>query len=174
LLAASLDPERIGPVASLAGSGVAWGAWGQGTDVLETAWRFAGEPVPQMAEDVDHPDACLDDAAMVAAAEIPVERATGPVLLMSGEDDAMWPSARLSRIAEARAARKGAADRVTHVAYTDAGHQSCVPPGFPLPTQVVHPIDGATYPFGGTRAGNQGARLDAWRRLLGHVGVSVR
>jgi pimeloyl-ACP methyl ester carboxylesterase len=174
LLAASLDPERIGPVVSLAGSGVAWGAWGQGTDVLETAWRFAGEPVPQMAEDEDDPDACLNDAAMVAAAEIPVERATGPVLLLSGEDDGMWPSARLSRIAEARAKREGAADRVTQVAYPDAGHQACLPPGFPVPSQMVHPVDGSTYPFGGTRAGNQAARLDAWRRLLGHLGVSVR
>ena len=59
------------------GSGVPWGAWGPGTDVLETAWRFGGEPVPQMAEDEDDPDACIDDADMVAAAEIPVERADG-------------------------------------------------------------------------------------------------
>jgi dienelactone hydrolase len=116
LLAASLTPEYVGPVASVVGSGVPWGAWGEGTDVLDPAWRLGGEPVAQMAKDEDDPRACLDDADMVAAAEIPVERATGPVLLLSGEDDQMWPSTRLSRIAEARAEREGAADRVTHVA----------------------------------------------------------
>jgi pimeloyl-ACP methyl ester carboxylesterase len=163
LLAASLMPERIGPVAALVGSGVAWGAWGEGTDVLDTAWRYDGEPVPQMAEDEDDPDACLEDADMVAAAEIPLERATGPVLLLSGEDDAMWPSARLSRIAEARAAREGAGKRVVHVAYPDAGHFCTTPPGFPIVSDQV-------LRNGGSRSGNQDARLDAWRRLLDHVG----
>ena len=164
LLAASLMPERIGPVASLVGSGVPWGAWGEGTDVLETAWRFDGEPVVQMAEDLDHPNACIDDAEMVAAAEIAVERATGPVLLLSGEADAMWPATRLSRIAEARAQREGAAARVTHVAYPDAGHFCTTPPGFPLMSEDV-------VRNGGSRPGNRAARLDSWRRLLDHVGA---
>jgi pimeloyl-ACP methyl ester carboxylesterase len=163
LLAASLVPDRFGPLVSLVGSGVAWGAWGEGTDVKETAWRFDGEPVPQMDEDEEDPDACLDDAAMVAAAEIPVERAAGPVLLLSGEDDTMWPSTRLSRIAEARAAREGAG-HVEHVAYPDAGHFCTTPPGFPV-------LSDAVVRNGGSRHGNQAARLDSWRRLLDHVGA---
>lgn len=165
LLAASLTPDAVGPVAAFVGSGVPWGAWGPGTDVLETAWRFAGEPVAQMVEDEADPDACIDDAGMVAAAEIPVERANGPVLLLSGEDDAMWPGARLSRIAEARAAREGAADRVTHVAYPRAGHFCTMPPGFPLTSEDV-------VRNGGSRAGNQAARLDSWRRLRDLVGAT--
>ena len=108
---------------------------------------------------------------MVAAAEIPVERATGPVLLLSGEDDAMWPSARLSRIAEARAAREGAADRVTHVAYPDAGHFCTTPPGLPDRVGGRDP-DATCRQIGGSRAGNQAARLDAWRRLLELVGAT--
>ena len=165
LLAASLMPDRIGPVVSSVGSGVPWGAWGEGTDVLETAWRFDGEPVPQLAEDENDPEACLDDAEMVAAAEIPLEQATGPVLLLSGEEDAIWPSARLTRIAEARADREGAGDRVIHVAYPDAGHFCTTPPGFPLPSEDV-------VRNGGTRRGNQLARLDSWRRLREHVGAT--
>ncbi|MEO6512927.1 MAG: acyl-CoA thioesterase/bile acid-CoA:amino acid N-acyltransferase family protein [Nocardioides sp.] len=164
LLAASLMPEKIGAVVAQVGSGVAWGAWGEGTDVLDTAWRFDGEPVPQVAEDEDDPEACLDDPEMVAAAEIPIERATGPVLLLSGEDDTMWSSTRLSRIAEARAERKDAADRVEHVAYPDAGHFCTLPPGFPIMSDAV-------LRTGGSRHGNQGARLDSWRRLLDHVGA---
>ena len=72
LLAAALTPDHVGPVVVSVGSGVAWGAWGPGTDVLETAWRFGGEPVPQMAEDEDDPHACIDDEDMVAKAEIAV------------------------------------------------------------------------------------------------------
>jgi dienelactone hydrolase len=165
LLAAALDPERIGPVVSQVGSGVAWGAWGEGTDVRDVAWRFAGEPVPQMEEDVDDPVACLDDPGMVAAAEIPLEKAAGPVLLLSAEADTMWPSARLSRIAEGRAAREGVADHVEHVAYPDAGHFCTTPPGFPILSETA-------IRNGGSRAGNDGARLDAWRRLLDHVGAA--
>ena len=170
LLAASLTPDRVGPVVSVVGSGVPWGAWGDGTDVLETAWRFEGRPVPQMAEDEDDPDACLDDVEMVAAAEIPVERAAGPVLLLSGEDDQLWPSARLSRIAEDRARREGAAEDVEHVGYPDAGHVIGVPPG--IPTRTGLEDAGVTYPFGGSRTGNQAARLDAWRRILDFVGAT--
>jgi pimeloyl-ACP methyl ester carboxylesterase len=167
LLAASLTSERVGPVASVVGSGVPWGAWGEGTDVLETAWRFAGEPVVQMAEDEDDPYACIDDEAMVAAAEIPVERAVGPVLLLSGEDDQLWPSTRLSQIAADRADREGAGDRVLHVAYPDAGHAIGLPPGFP--SRAAFDEGGYTVRFGGSLTGNHAARLDAWHRLLEHV-----
>jgi dienelactone hydrolase len=127
-----------------------------------------------MDEGEDGSDDSLDDAAMVAVAEIPVERATGPVLLLSGEDDQMWPSARLSRIAEARAERLGAGDRVTHVAYPDGGHQVGLPPGYPLPSQLRHPVNDVVYPFGGTRVGNQAARRDAWRRILELVEAPLR
>ena len=165
LLAAALTPDHVGPVLVSVGSGVAWGAWGPGTDVLETAWRFGGEPVPQMAEDEDDPNACLDDEDMVASAEIAVERAAGPVLMLSGEDDAMWPSARLTRIAEARAEREGAGDRVTHVAYPGAGHFCTTPPGYPLVSEDA-------IRSGGSRSRNQAARLDAWRRILDFVGAA--
>ena len=87
LLAASLFPERVGPAASLAGSGVAWGAVGPGTDPREPAWSHAGEPVAHLARTDDDWDTLLSDPAAVAAAEVPVERATGPLLLLSGADD---------------------------------------------------------------------------------------
>ena len=117
------------------------------------------------------PLAALDDPELVAAAEIAIEKVSGRVLLLSGEDDQMWPSARLSEYAAERARRLDVADRVVHVAYPDAGHLACVPPGFPTVTEVVHPVDGSFNLFGGTRRGNQDARLDAWRRLLEITGA---
>jgi pimeloyl-ACP methyl ester carboxylesterase len=165
LLAASLMPERVGSVVSIVGSGVAWGAVGTDDD-NDTAWRFAGEPVPQVWEDPDDPDAALLDPARVAAAEILVERIDGRVLLLSGEADALWPSASLSELAVRRAERLGVADRVVHVAYPDAGHACCQTPGYAIQDGIVrHPLDGFEFRLGGTRAGNQAARLDSWRRV---------
>jgi dienelactone hydrolase len=174
LLAATLVPDAVGPVVSLVGSGVPWGAFGPGADDNDPAWLFEGRPVPKAFEVPDDPglESSLADSQGVAAAEIPIERATGPVLLLSGEDDAMWPSTRLSRIAEERAVRLGAADRVTHVAYPDAGHFCTTPPGFAVPAEVSHPVIDVRVAIGGSRAGNQAARLDAWRRIREHVGAA--
>ena len=66
----------------------------------------------------------------------------------------------------------GAGDRVTHLAYADAGHLVGTPPGFALPVGTVHPVDGEALQFGGTRAGNHASAVDAWRRLLDFVGAT--
>jgi dienelactone hydrolase len=170
MLAAALMPDRVGSVVSLVGSGLVWGAFGVGVDDNDTAWRFRGEPVPQMWEDPDDPDRMFEDAAMVEAAEIPVERVDGRVLLLSAADDQLWPSARLSAYAERRAARVGATDRVEHVAYPEAGHGCSAPPGYAVPLAFVHPVDSSFLTLGGTRAGNNAARVDGWRRVLGLLG----
>lgn len=166
LLAGAHLPEQVGHVISDVGSGVPWGALGPGTDVNETAWTFRGQAVPQMYEDEDDPDRCLDDAALVARTEIPVERCSGQVLLLSGDDDQVWSSTRLSEIARQRAVRLGAGDRVEHVVQRHAGHASGAPPGYPVIEATVEGSDGYAFSFGGTRAGNQAARRDAWWRVI--------
>jgi dienelactone hydrolase len=112
----------------------------------------------------------FEDAAMVEAAEIPVERVDGHVLLLSGADDRLWPSTPLSAYAERRAARLGAADRVEHVAYPGAGHGCSAPPGYAVPLAFTHPVIGSFLTLGGTRAGNNAARVDGWRRVLALLG----
>jgi hypothetical protein len=42
----------------------------------------------------------LDDTRAVAAAAIPVERSNAAILLISGQDDQMWPSARMATMGE--------------------------------------------------------------------------
>ena len=65
-----------------------------------------------------------------------------------------------------RAERYGAAERVRHLSYPDAGHLTGLPPGFAVPAGISHPVDGVHYSFGGTRAGNHAARRDSWRELV--------
>lgn len=166
LLAGAYLPDRVGHVVSDVGSGVPWGAFGPDTDVNDTAWRFRGEPIPQMWEDEEDPERCLSDAELVARVEIPIERCSGRVLLVSGRDDRMWRSAVLSDLALRRAERLGVDDRVEHVAHPDAGHACGAPPGYPVPTGIRHPVDDVYTAFGGTRAGNQFARRTSWRKLI--------
>jgi pimeloyl-ACP methyl ester carboxylesterase len=171
MLAGSLMPDRVGSVVSLVGSALVWGGFGNGVDDNDTAWRFEGRPVPQMWEYPDDPDRGLHEPAMVAAAEIPVERVDGRVLLTSGADDRMWRSATFSEYAVRRAQRFGAGDRVEHVSYPDAGHACSAPPGYAVPIELVHPVDGSFTSLGGTLAGTNAARRDSWRRLLDLIGV---
>jgi hypothetical protein len=57
------------------------------------------------------------------------------------------------------------------VAYPDAGHACSAPPGYAVPIESVHPIAGTVDNLGGTRAGNNAARRDSWRRTLAFLGL---
>jgi len=108
----------------------------------------------------------LEDAEAAARAEIPVERINGPVLLISGKDDAMWPSERLAEIARRRFEAHQFAHTYRHLAYAGAGHMIGTPY---QPTTVLasrHPLTGEMFAYGGTPKGYAGARADSWREVL--------
>jgi dienelactone hydrolase len=108
----------------------------------------------------------LADAAAVEACGIPVERIGGPVLLISGEDDALWPSALMGEMALERLRRAAHPYPDAHLRYPGAGHLI----GYPyLPTTVSvrrHPALGRALAYGGTPVGAAGATADAWPRVL--------
>ena len=110
----------------------------------------------------------LDDAEAVAAAEIPVERINGPVLLVSGTDDGVWPATTLSEFAVRRLRAHGHPHAVEHLVYEGAGHIIGPPiPGLTFNiTHAVHPIIGLDFAFGGTPALNTAASLDSWPRIV--------
>ena len=179
LAGASLDV--IGAVVGVVPSGVVWCGFGAAGPLDVSAWSVGGKPVPYLPAVDGFPSGVgasepvamtpgfarlLGDEAAVRAAEIPIERIQGPILLVSGEDDAMWPSTRLSEIVERRAAATGFAHPVVHLRYPDAGHVCAGVPGTPVATEVRHPLDGGYYTFGGTGAGNAAARADSWPRVL--------
>ena len=100
----------------------------------------------------------------VAAAEIPVEAIDGPILLVSGEDDQMWPSPQLADIAVARARRHGKHD-ITHLRYPGAGHMISVP-GSPTVDGAAHPALGKTFVLGGSPTANDAASSDSWPKVV--------
>ena len=95
-----------------------------------------------------------------------VEKINGPVLLISGEDDGMWPSSWFCETAVKRMKDKGFAWEYEHICYPKTGH--FIPhPYVPFPVkQIMHPVDHNCYAFGGSDKGNVEAMKDSWPKTL--------
>jgi len=146
LLLGATYPE-LQAVVSYSGSGVVFPSSPQAPN--SPAWTYRGKPLPFAPIGADPAD--------FPRAQIPVERTNGPVLMLAGADDKLWPSAALSRIALARLRRfhHPYADEL-HV-YPDAVH-GIVPP------YVVTTADLAA--DGGMAQGDAVADADSWPRVL--------
>lgn len=146
LLLGATFPE-VGAVVSYVGSGLGHaGLPASFTGAQSAAWTYAGRDVPFVVPPLDGAAALgrylvpsvtgapITDVAGTwsefhaagpaarAAAEIPVERIDGPVLLLSGLADRLWPSVQLSDVALRRLESRGHAHRHVHLSYPGAGH----------------------------------------------------
>ncbi|NOY61526.1 MAG: hypothetical protein GXO75_21655 [Calditrichaeota bacterium] len=98
--------------------------------------------------------------------EIPVEKINGAVLMISGEDDQVWPSTQLANIAMDRLKALGFEKPYTHLHYRGAGH-TILPPYFPTTvTSEKHPVDGAFLALGGQPAADYRAGVGSWNKEL--------
>lgn len=103
----------------------------------------------------DHPD-------REAAARIPIERYKGALMLVTGERDAQWNSARMARnIAATRAA---AGLKTDLLIYPEAGHSLAGGDGLRDPDPRS----------GGTPEADASARLDAWPKVLAFLARTLR
>jgi len=175
LLVAARDP-RIKAVVAGAPSSVAW----QGINMKNLAnpgpsWSLDGKPWPYAPYDRSAPFAGTLDLYRRSLAKAPpeaaiaVERINGPVLLVSGRDDKLWPSTAMGDAVMARLDRAKVRFRHTHLAYDDAGH-ACFgeppAPGATLPPAIVQ--------FGGTIEGNAAARADSWPKVLAFLDEALK
>jgi dienelactone hydrolase len=103
----------------------------------------------------------------VAEAAIRVERTRGAILMMSGEDDQLWPSARLTEIAAERLKAAAFAYPFEHRRYSGAGHFACLPPNLPTTSNWArHPLVPMPLAFGGNPPDNAAASADLWPRIV--------
>jgi dienelactone hydrolase/uncharacterized protein (DUF2141 family) len=131
LLAARNKDVRA--VMAFAPSGIVW----QGLDFNDVAnmgpaWTADGKPLPFIAPDAAayRPkesmtamfDNVLAEADRRPETQIPVEKINGPVLLISGADDRLWPSADMAARIVKRLKDKGFEHDVTNLVYEGAGH----------------------------------------------------
>jgi dienelactone hydrolase len=90
-------------------------------------------------------------------ARIPVEKIRGPVLLVSGTEDAVWPAGRMADSVEAILSVDGG--DVTHLNYPGAGHMTTLP-GLPAPEALDDLI------FGGSSEITSRALEEAWPKMV--------
>jgi dienelactone hydrolase len=154
LLAGSEYPGLFGPVAAIAPSCVTWFGvdltGGVADASARSSWTLGGVPVPFVPpvrgvgfertsrglSSVGIYAAALTQADAVAAAAIPVERLVGPLLLLSGGEDAMLPSTSMARMIVDRMGAHGRGADVRHLDFPDCGHVVVRPwaPGQAPPT----------------------------------------
>jgi dienelactone hydrolase len=193
LLLAATYPDHVDAVVAHVPSGVVWP--GVGGFPPGPAWTRNGEGVPTVSLPVDPAiqgemlrkmragepieltplfRAAMKNSEAMAAAEIPVERIRGPVLLISARTDALWPSTDLSEIAVARLRAHGHPHPVEHLAYDDAGHLLLPPYRVTSIAAMPHPVLRMKLTFGGTPAGTARAMAESWQRVLAFLATSLR
>lgn len=111
----------------------------------------------------------LGDPHAMARARIPVERITGPVLLLSGGDDGAWPSDLYSLIVQSSLLAAGHPYEVVWQNWPAAGHSILFP--FTPTTRIAHrhPVTGIATTMGGTPRANAEANAGAWEQALAFV-----
>jgi uncharacterized protein len=146
--------------------------WSDGS-TPKSSWTLGGKPVPfvpfQMDRDLIERYGfylgvylgSLQDRQAVERAAIPVERINGPILLISGTDDAIWPSSTMCEQAVERLRQRQFAFPFQHLTYDGAGHLLAGPsrlaPARSLQAQGMN--------LGGTESSNAAARDNAWREV---------
>jgi len=161
LLLGAHFPQLVHAVAAYAPSSVVNSGISP-TSVGGPAWTLGGKPVPTIAPyEWEDPSPASDPQAI-----IPVEDIQGPVLLVSGTNDHLWPSPRYAAAIMARL--DAAHDRFPHqsLVYPGAGHgvAVAVPYG---PAQLIHvPTQYGVLDLGGSAAANEHGMADSWPRLL--------
>lgn len=147
------------------------------------SWRLDGQALPYCDVDVhvDGPQAIhspagvtvaphymrdLTSAAADARCGIPVERMNGRVLLISGREDAMWPSWYGADRVMDRLRAAGMADRGEHLALENVGH-FLLAPGHPttMCATAYHPLARASVACGGQPRATADAGRLIFKRL---------
>jgi hypothetical protein len=111
----------------------------------------------------------LDDPSVVAPARIPVEKINGAVLLVSGTDDAMWPSSLMADQVIARLKESKHRFPFEHLKYENAGHavQSVY-----MPMHLT--IEAGGMALGGTIEANAKAQADSRPKVLRFLQDNLR
>jgi dienelactone hydrolase len=175
-------PTLVKGVIATVPSGLVWGGNpSQFTGNEVAAWTFDGAPLPfvpygggQFDVDIDtdgvqhvrmrnsfFQDMDAASPASIAAATIRAELTNGPVLLLAGDDDQLWPSCPLAEVAMARLTGAGrTGDRL--LCFADAGHAFGTPGWSTMDSREAFLFDtDAFLVLGGTPQGNARAGREA-------------
>ncbi|HEX5706373.1 MAG TPA: acyl-CoA thioester hydrolase/BAAT C-terminal domain-containing protein [Pyrinomonadaceae bacterium] len=169
LLVASTYPEVKAVVAYVPAHAAFQSIRFGGQQTVKSSWSFQGRPVPFVpyAGATERHDGIravyldgLGDSEAARAALIPVERIRGPVLVISGTDDRLWPSGPMAERVVERLRKERFRFPYQHLSYEGAGHSLTAPAQIPLAGPP------SRFPLGGTDRANANARADAFLKVV--------
>ena len=181
LLLGSLFPEKIKALVAYAPTSVIYGAL---IDPEKPAWVYQGKPLApnapflltrrdiEMQKDSTRAISLtpfflegMKDIQRFSASAIPVEKIQCPLLLISGEEDQMWPATLFASQIQQRLKAHHSPISCCHYSYAGAGH-SIAPSGDRANVRQVHSLDKLWFNFGGNFEEDTKASLDAWEKTL--------
>ncbi len=175
LIISAMD-SRIRAVVAYVPSSAAWSCIC--SDSNKSSWSLGGKSVPFVAFQPDptyrplrnYPIRAsinyryrLKNQQAVQRALIKVEKINGPILLISGKDDQLWPSFEMSEMIMDRLRQHNHLFEFRHLYYENAGHKIL---------KAYLPMAGSTTAargrliLGGTDEGNARAQEDSWPKVL--------
>ena len=100
-------------------------------------------------------------------AQIHVEDSHGPIMLISGQSDGVWPSSDMTHAVQSRLKSAHFKYDVERLDYPKAGHRAGAPEIDPSwMGELRHPVSGRPEDLGGSPEGNAASGLDAGPRVL--------
>ena len=183
LVVASTLPELVSGVVAYAPSSVSWSntVLPYNSNDLKPSWKYQGADIPYIPMDkisgsdsdkietLEYWKSGLDKTDYVTQATIKVEKINGPILLFSGLDDMVWPSALMADMIEQRIKESDFNNSFQSIKYEKAGHLISSNPEMNSDYRTGKMnINGKDYEFefGGTKEGDQKAKQDAKMRLF--------
>ena len=165
---ASMYPQ-IGAVVAYVPANVRYGGC-CGNPRFPYAWTWQGQPLAYYqprGRGPQNPTTALEAA-------IAVEHIHGPVLLISGEEDDVWPSSLMTNVIEGRLKSAHFGYPAQHLNYSHAGHMAGRPEIVPAwHGSVRQPISGREMNLGGTPKGDAESTLDAIPKVLEFLRASL-
>lgn len=185
LVVASTLTDLVSGAIAYAPSSVSWSntVLPFNSDELKPSWTYHGEEIPfipmdklkgEESEELDllrYWNSGLNKSEYLESASIKVENINGPILLFSGKNDSVWPSAEMANSIEQRLEANNFAYSVQNIQYENAGHLISRNPENDNDTKArteKMKLDGKDYSFsfGGTQEGDNLAKKDAKTKVF--------
>ncbi len=184
-LLVSATYQDVGAVAAYSPSHVIFqgiAETGLNETIPKSSWTLGGKPVPFVPFRINND--CIDrygfylglhlgslqDRITLERAAIQVERISGPILLISGTEDAIWPSSTMCKQAMKRLRQHKFTFHFQHLNYEGAGHLVAGPSRLTKTrSQQIQSVK-----LGGTKSANAAARDDAWTKVINFFGAYLK
>jgi len=175
LLLGTMFPS-IKAVVAYSPSSVLWQSPDPSSKIAASSWTYRGKQLPYVPlqnslinslwSKIPYKES-LNNKEAVKKAAIPAEKINGPVLLISGRSDQIWPSSEMAESIMKRLKKNNHPYPDKHISYPEAGHIMKL---FYLPTTT----QSRKINFGGTLKSNYHSGWNSWEKVVKFLGESLK